>query len=132
MTGMGRRVDDVHDAVTAPQDVAVPQVAVQACRVLGGDEVGEPADDLLDHRAVLRTDRTAVAGDLEIGEHPLGGKELGPARRGGVAHRQAPDVAVVLEAELLGALPLDLAGVGPGRSEEHTYELPSIMRIPFA
>src|SRR3546814_17948240 len=88
MTGMGRRVDDVHDAVTAPQDVAVPQVAVQACRVLGGDEVGEPADDLLDHRAVLRTDRTAVAGDLEIGETPLGGTELGHARRGGVAHRQ--------------------------------------------
>src|SRR3546814_5375201 len=53
-----------------------------------------------------------------LGEHPLGGKELGPARRGGVAHRQAPDVAAVLEAELLGALHLDLAGVGPGRSEE--------------
>src|SRR3546814_16806510 len=49
-----------------------------------------------------------------LGEHPLGGKELGPARRGGVAHRQAPDVAVLLEAELLGALHLDLAGVGPG------------------
>ena len=84
--------------VGAPQAVAVPQVAVQPRRRLVGDEVAQPADDRLDRRRVLRRDRVAVAGELEVGQHPAHGVELGPRRAGPVGHREAADEAVLLRA----------------------------------
>ena len=59
--------------------------------------------DRLDGRAPGLGHRAAVAGQLEVGQHPADGVELGPGVGGPVGHRQPPDEAVVLGAEARSA-----------------------------
>ena len=71
---------------------------MQACGRLVGDESDEPADDRLDRHGLGLADRTAVAGELEVGQHAAYGIELRPGRARLVGQRQPTDEAVALEA----------------------------------
>ena len=64
-----------------------------------GQQVGEPGDDRLDGRGLGVGDGAAVAGQLEVGQHPAHGVELGPRVGRPVGHRQPADEAVLLGAE---------------------------------
>ena len=86
----------VRDTLTTDR-TAGGRLALWGRRLLG-DEVAQPPDDGLDRRGVLRRDRVPVPGELEVGQHPAHGVELGPRRAGPVGHRQATDEAVLLRA----------------------------------
>src|SRR3546814_7267035 len=91
-------------------------------------------DTLVPYTTLFRSD---VGGEVGVGELPLAGAEPGEveAQHGKAALRQASgdarggeDVLVAGEAvgeERIGARP-------PRRSEEHTSELQSLMRISYA
>jgi hypothetical protein len=98
VAAVGGRVDHAASRVVGPDDVAVPEVAVQPARSLLGDEVGEPPDDRLDHLGTFGRDGAAVARELEVGQHALGGVELRPRRGALVRQRQPADVAVAVQA----------------------------------
>ena len=91
---MGGRVDHPDALLGAPQDVAVPEVAVEPGRRLLGHQLGQPGDDALDALGVVGGDAPVVAGELEVGQHPALGEELRPRRGGLVEHRQPRDEAV--------------------------------------
>ena len=81
--------------VQAPHQVARPEVAVQpGGRLVGAGEVGDPPDHPLDGGRVAGGDPAAVAGELEVGQHPAGREELRPGGCLPVRQRQGADVAV--------------------------------------
>ena len=96
--------------VGAPQHVAVPQVAVQAGRWLVGQQHGQAADQPLDGGDVGVGDGAAVAGQLEVGQHPAHGVELRPGVGAALGQRQPGDEPVTL-----GAVRRRTGAVGGGQ-----------------
>jgi MFS family permease len=94
VAAVGGGVDDPDALLGAPQDVAVPQVAVQPGRLLFRHQLGQPGDDSLDALGVVLADPAAVAGELEVRQHPTLPVELRPRGRRLVEHRQPRDEAV--------------------------------------
>ena len=84
---------------SAQMHVAVPEVAVQPGGRLLGQQVGRAGRSRPRSAAASSSVAcAAVAGQLEVGQHPPGRVELRPGRRGPVRQRQPADEAVLLQA----------------------------------
>src|SRR3546814_5173830 len=98
------------------------------------DRLAEPLGDLAERRRVLLVQEAAHRVVLEIGVEQLLEMMVADAARGGREGEQVVDRRGDLEAALV-AVPHDAGdplGIGGARSEEHTSELQSLMRISYA
>ena len=104
MTPVRGRVDEPHVTVRAPDDVARPQVAVDAGRrLIRTSEIMDSPHRLLDDVDLLDGQSLAVDGCADVRHHAPRRVELGPSRQRPVGQRRKSDVAVAVGTELVSS-----------------------------